>query len=243
MATGPYSVTLPLVRGKTARFTALDVCGNPVATKGTYTTSGFIQVTSTKNYDAGDEIKVRQANGIIGVHENGQVSFLNYTVKVDLIKVNPGVLVMLTGDSAILDWQSTIVGFEEKELLQLTNNFALEVWTGASALKCTAGSLLSGYMLYPCLTQPQLDIDDVTDKEITCHITGLSVGNPQWGKGPYGGTGSIPGPVATDALNTAGRLLVNVSSTAHRHFEITPIAPPADSPSDGPQTYTLPSPY
>lgn len=244
MTTGPYSTTLPMVRGKTCRFWLLDVCGNPVPTRGTYTTDGYMQVQSTKNYDNGDEIKVRQANGYIGVHEVGRQTFLNFTLKIDLIKVNPGVLTMLTGDTAVLDWQSTIVGWEELELQPLTSNFAFEVWTGTSGLRCTSGSLLSGFMLYPLLSQVTLDVDDVTDKEVTLHINAMSGGNPQWGKGPYGGlvTG-VPGPVAADALNTPSRLLLPVNGAAHRHFEVTPIPAPAPSPADGPQTYVLPTPY
>lgn len=244
MAAGPYSVTYPLVRGKVARFTLLDQCGFPVVTKGTYTTEGFVQVASTKNYDAGDEIKVRLANGRIGVHEVGQQTFLNYSIEIDLVKINPGVLTMLTGDAAVLDWNTTIVGWEETELVAVNANFALEVWTATAGVRCSAGSLVSGYMLYPFITQATMDIDPISDKEITVAIKGVSEGNPSWGKGPYGGTGaSIPGPVASDVLNTPSRLLLPVNAAAHRHFELTPIAPPVASPSDGPQTYTLPTVY
>lgn len=241
---GPYSSTSALVRGKVARFTLEDACGLPTYTKSTYTTDGFITVTTTKNMDQGDEIKVRGANGIIQVHEPGRASFINYTIQVDLIKVNPAVITMLTGDPGILDFNSTLVGWEERELLQLTTNFGLEVWTATSAVKCSAGALVSGYMLYPLISQAWMEIDSVADKEVNVSIHGMSYGNPSWGKGPYGGTGaSIPGPVAADALNTPGRLLQNVAIDAHRHFEVTPVAPPAPSPADGPQTFTGPTTY
>ena len=241
---GPYSSTNTLVRGKVARLSLLDQCGNPVYTKGTYTTDGFIQVQATKNYDQGDEIKVRGANGIIQVHEPGRASFINFSLEIDLIRVNPGVLTMLTGDPGVLDYNSTLVGWEENELTQLQSNFALEVWTATSAARCSLGALVSGYMLYPLLSQATLEIDNVADKEVTAKIHAVTYANPSWGKGPYGGTGaSISGPVAQDALNTPGRLLQPVASNAHRHFEITPIPPPSVSPSDGPQTYTGPTTY
>lgn len=242
---GPYSATYALVRGKVARFTLLDACGLPVATKGTYTTDGFIQVMGTKNYDSGDEIKVRQANGLIGVHEQGRQTFINVSVEIDLIKVNPGVITMLTGDPGVLDYNSTIVGWEEKELIAINQSFGLEVWTATSAARCTAGALTSGYMLYPLLSQITLDIDTISDKEITAKIKATSYANPTWGKGPYG-TGSdgssITGPVAS-AAGVPSRLLLPVDAAAHRHFEMTTIAPPSPSPSDGPQTYTLPTSY
>lgn len=245
MTAGPYSSTTSLVRGKVGRFTLLDQCGLPVATKGTYTTDGLIQIAATKNYDNGDEIKVRQMNGIIGVYEPGQASLLNISIEIDMIKVNPGVVTMLTGDAGVLDYASTLVGWEEKELIKLTENFALEVWTSASGARCTSGALVSGYMLYPLLTQITMDIDSITDKEVTLKIKGLSDGNPTWGRGPYGAAAdgsSILGPVAT-ALGVPGRLLLPVDAATHRHFEVTTIAPPAPSPSDGPQTYTLPTSY
>ena len=241
---GPYSSTNALVRGKVARFSLLDACGVPTYTKSTYTTDGFIQVTTTKNMDEGDEIKVRAANGIIQVHEPGRRSFVNYTIQVDLIKVNPGVLTMLTGDPGVLDYQSTLVGWEENELAQITTNFALEVWTATAGVRCTAGSLVSGYLLYPLIGQAWLEVDAITDKEINVSIHGMSYANPAWGKGPYGGTGSsIPGPIAQDALGTAGRLLSAIGASAHRHFELTSVAPPAPSPADGAQTYTGPTVY
>lgn len=241
---GPYSSTNALVRGKVVRLSLLDQCGVPVYTKGTYTTDGFIQAQTTKNYDQGDEIKVRGANGIIQVHEPGRASFINFSFQLDLIKVNPGVITMLTGDAGVLDYNSTLVGWEENELVQLTSNFAVEIWTAASAARCSLGSLVSGYMLYPLISQAWMEIDSVADKEVNVSVHGVSYANPAYGKGPYGGTGSsIPGPVAGDALNTPSRLLQSVSATAHRHFEITPIAPPAPSPADGPQTFTGPTVY
>jgi len=240
---GPYSLTTKLVRGKVARFTLLDACGLPVATKGTFTTNGFMQVQATKNYDNGDEIKVRRADGLIDTFATGRRTFMNYSLQIDLTRINPGVVTMLTGDPGVLDWQTTLVGWEEREFQPISANFALEIWTATAGVQCTAGSLISGYVLYPGLYQATMDLDNITDKEINLSIKADTFANPSWGKGPYGGTGSIPGPVASDATPTASRLLQPVATDAHRHVEFTPIAPPSPTALDGPATYTLPSPY
>lgn len=239
------SVTAPLVRGKVARLTLVDQCGMPIATNSSYCTDGFITVSSTKNMDTGDEIKVRQANGIIGVHEPGRVSLLNYSVDINFTKVDPGAMAMLTGDPAILDFNSIIVGWSERALQQVTQNFALEVWSDTSGTACTAGSRLYGYMLYPLISEAYLTFDNISDKEVTATVHGMSYGSPSWGRGPYGALAdgsSIRGPVAT-AANTPGRLLLPVDPTEHRHFEMTTIAPPAAQTVAGPQSITLPTVY
>lgn len=320
---GPTSVVAPVVRGKVARTTLVDACGNPIAANSMYVTDSVVQVTSTKNMDMGDEIKVRQMNGIIGEYEPGQASLLNYTVAVQFIKCDPGLLAALTGDPAILDYAGKAVGFSERALQLLTKDFALELWNDTSGTACQAGSRLYGYMLYSMIGHGYTTIDNITDKEVTFTVNGMTFGSFGWGRGPYGsgtvatrtvadavttGTNTSPiitsataafvagdvgklivnpqfpagtyivsvtnattavmsanaaaagtaesltigvndgssvsGPVAVSANNTPGRLLVAADPTEHREFQITPIAPPAaQTPTAGPQTITLPSPY
>ena len=97
--------------------------------------------------------------------------------------------------------------------------------------------------------QAWVTFDDITDKEVTGTITGKSYGNPSWGRGPYGNSptdgSSIPGPVATAAgpPPTPGRLIVAVAADAHRHFEVTPVPPPAAFSTPGPISITLPTAY
>lgn len=247
------SVVAALVRGKVARCTLVDACGFPQVALSSYVTDGFVTVTSTKNMDMGDEIKVRQANGIIGVHEPGMASMLNYTVGVQFTRADPALLAMLTGDATVLNGATVplVAGFEERALKVLAQNFALEVWTDTSGTPCASGARLYGYMLYPMIGQGYVTVDDISDKEVTFTVNGMSYGSPSWGRGPYGALtptpdgSSISGPVNTAASGapTAGRLLVAVDPAAHRHFEITPIAPPAAQTVTGPQTITLPTSY
>lgn len=245
MATPIWSEA-PLVRGKVGRFTKTDQCGFPQITNSVKTTAGFISVKATKNQDSGDEIKVRQFDGTIGTFEPGQSSLLNFSLEINLVKVNPGLFTMLCGaTTAVLDYAGVIVGWEELGRTLITTNFALELWTGTSAVACSAGSLLSGYTLYPMIGQGYFELDDYTDKEITGTIKAMSYGNPSWGRGPFGGVAdgsSIRGPVAT-AASTPGRLLTAISPSAHRHFELTTIAAPTPDTTADPVTITLPTSY
>lgn len=237
------STSSALVRGRRARFTLTDQCGFPQITNSMYVTDGFISVTHQKNIDAGDEIKVRKADGTIGLYEPGQASLQNIPIEIKLIRVDPAVISMVTSAALVVDYSGKAVGWEEKALVPLSAWFAMELWTGNSSAACSAGSALNGYMLYPLIGQGYVQLDDVTDKEITATIHGQTYGNPSWGKGPYGGAGaSVPGPVEASA-GVAGRLLAVVDPTAHRHFEITPIAPPAAFTVPGPISITLPTTY
>lgn len=237
-----------LVRGKVARFTLVDACGMPQITNSVYVTNGFVTVKTTKNIDAGDEIKVRIADGTIDVHEPGQVTTLNFAIEINFSRIDPAAIAMLTGDPLIMDYVPKAVGWEELALQNVTQHFGLEVWTSTSPQTCLTDQPIYGYMLYPLVGQATVEFDDITDKEVTGTIKGMSYGSPAWGKGPYGTAAdgsSILGPVASAIGPPAvpGRLLVAVNANAHRHFEVTPVPPPAAFTTPGPISMTLPSIY
>lgn len=315
----PGSIAAKLVRGKVARFTLLDQCGMPVASNSSFVTEGLITVKSTKNVDAGDEIKTRLMNGRLGQYEPGKATVTNFTLDINFVGIDTAALTMLTGDPAILDAAAlNIVGWEELALAKQDQHWAMELWTDTSGNFCQAGGKVVGYMLYPFISQSYITLDDITDKEVTAHVMGMSYGNPDWGKGPYG-TGTAPGRTVTDGVLNAtttvtsataafvsgdvgatitgtgiptGATIVTVSSTtsvvisiaatvsstavhltigagdgssvsgpvaginglaarlaavvnpaAHRHFELTSIAPPAPTTPAGPESITLPNPY
>jgi hypothetical protein len=236
--TAPFGVNeQALIRGRVVRFTLLDQCGAFIGTptRTSFVTDGFITVKATKNMDNGTDINIRGANDVVQVFEPGRQSLLNMTIEVNLVKVNPAALVMLTspGSPAIVDWEGTIAGWEEKSGVLLNQNFGMEVWTATSGFACVAGGVINGYMLYPLISQGWLEFDDITSKECTATLHGLTYGNPNWAKGP-----SDYKPVATDAIGTPGQLIANVDPNAHRHFELTPIAAPAPTPPGGPVVIT-----
>lgn len=226
-----------LLRGKTARFTLEDACGMPIAGPSTFVVNAFITAKATANYDEGDEVKVKDANGRVALYEAGVPSLTDFDVEINLARVDVGAFTMIARNLAsVLDWDGATVGWEEGETFDVTKLTGLELWTGTAGAVCTDGVLSYGYLLYPSLVNARVTIDDVANKEITATIKAKTKANPSWGKGPY----SV---VAADAANTAGRLIAPVGAGAHRHFEITTIAPPTESGTAGPATLTLPAPY
>lgn len=221
MAATNGSVVGRLVRGKTFRVTAEDVCGMPLTTLSSYVDKGLITVSATKNEDSGDEIKVRIVDGTIDTYEPGQQTLLNFGIKIQLSKVDPGVITMLTGDPATMNSNTVplIDGWEEQALLPVTAHFGFEVWTDTSGSVCQAGSKVYGYMLYPMVGQAYLTIDDITDKECTVTINGMSYGNPSWGKGPYG-TGTAPGRTVTDGVTTGATTAFTSATAAFTSLDV-----------------------
>jgi hypothetical protein len=243
------SKQIGLVRGRVARFTLVDQCGMPQITNSMYVTDGFVMIKQTKNMDMGTEIKVRGADGTIKEYEPGRATLTHFATEIQFIKIDPAAIVMLSGDPLVLDYAGAATGWEEKALVKLTQNFALEVWTSTSGAPCSANSPYSGYMLYPMIGQSYVEFDDITEKEVTGWIKGMSYGNPSWGRGPYGNSptdgSSVPGPIATAAgpPPTPGRLIVAVDPAAHRHFELTQVPAPAAFTTPGPISITLPTSY
>jgi hypothetical protein len=226
-----------LLRGKTARFTLEDACGMPVAGSSTFVVNAFITAKATPNFDEGDEVKLKDANGRVAMYEPGVPSLTDMDVEIQLAKVDAGAMTMIARNlTSVLDYAGTTVGWEEGESFDVTKLVGLEIWTGTSGAVCTDGALAYGYLLYPSLVNARVTIDDVANKEITATIKAKTKANPSWGKGPYM-------VVAADEDNVPGRLIAVVGATAHRHFEITPIAPPAESGTAGPSMLVLPTPY
>lgn len=226
-----------LLRGKTARFTLEDACGMPLAGSSTVVVNAFITAKATANYDEGDEVKVKDANGRVAIYEAGVPSLTDMDVEIQLARVDAGAFAMIARNlTSVLDYAGTTVGWEEGETFDVTKLTGLEIWTGTAGAVCAAGVLTYGYLLYPSLVNARVTIDDVANKEITATIKAKTKANPSWGKGPYM-------VVPSDVGNTPGRLIAAVGATAHRHFELTTIAPPAESGTAGPADLVLPSPY
>lgn len=235
--TAPTAYRFATVRGRTIRITKLDACGMPVAgSANQFVARTFATVKKAANRDMGEEIKVRNADDTIGNYQRGRKTLLDFDIEITFSASDTGALPMMSGDPVVLDWQSTVVGWEELALTAGGATWALEVWTGTSQTACSSTGAQYGYYLFPFIENAHVESDDITNKESNFTVKANTKGPNQWGKGPYL-------VVPTDSSNTAGRLLVPVAANAHDHFQLTTIAPPAVPANAGPQSLTLPSPY
>lgn len=170
-------------------------------------TDGFITVSLTAEVEEGTEIIQRNASGALCVNEKFSDSFKRFTVEIEFCGVNPQLLTMVTNAEPYEDYAGEIAGFTIGEG-EITDAFALELWTGLSGIEPEEGAEPGGYFLLPFVGGGTFgDIEIGGEDAITFTLTGaMTKGGNQWNVGPYDvllneeGEPS-PLPTAIDALD------------------------------------------
>lgn len=128
MAANCYGV----VRGKRIRVTRLDSCGAfpvPTTANSLVTSSGFVSVQFSPDYEAGEEIIQKNADGALCVNDRTCDVFKRTNVTISFCNVDPDIMSLVTGNSVEVDGSGNDVGFRINEAIGC-NQFALELWTG-----------------------------------------------------------------------------------------------------------------
>lgn len=214
----------PLLRGKVARATRLDACGNPVLGPDSVVVSdGLISVALTAVTVDGETISVPNMAGKICVLDEPAPTFTGYTAVITLCAVNPVLINIFTNQPLVNGGTGSadIVGFRVNSGVELDGSgFALELWTGVPASACLPGqSVASGYMLFPFFQGGTLGDFTVENGAVSFTINGARTKDgTAWGVGPYdvtlGPTG-LPDP-----------LLEPLDAQDHLHLEKVSVAPP-----------------
>lgn len=232
MAATAYTETA--VRGNTIRITRLDNCGNAVSGSGSsLVTKGFATLKATKNFDKGTEIKIRNANDVIGAYVKGVVTLLDFDYELDWSIPDLGAIQVATGDPAVVDASGLVAGWIEEALQPLAAWIAIEVWTNIANQQCAGTATLYGYTLYPFLENNVFDMADIASKDIMFSLKGNTRQGNNWGRGPYDVVNSAVLPTVTPAWLSAA-----LPASAHRYRTITSIAPPTQPAFAGMQTLT-----
>lgn len=216
------SKSASLIRGKRLRVTRTNGAGVPVIGDSNAATSkGYVSVAYTTNMEEGEAVTQPNANGENCVSEPGTPSFNGFNVEAVFCDVDFAVFEILTGQAVVLDASGQIVGITESTDVSLADvNFALEVWTGASAKSApSAGSQGTyGYILTPFLSGGVISDITVENAAINFTITGMATrGGTGWGKGPYA-VELVSGKPAP--------LRVGLKANDHRRIQIVEVAPP-----------------
>lgn len=201
------------VLGKRLRITQLNDAGDVPPNAKQVTTEGFITVTLSPQISEGTEIVQRNANGSICVSEKMADSFTRMTVQIQYCGVLPGALTLTTIAEPYRDANSELSGFTLPEG-ELTEKFAVELWTGVSG---ESGSF--GYMLLP-FVQGGLVGEISVDSENAINFTlnnAYTKGGNAWGTGPY--------PVVSDG-NGESVLPSPIDEDVHMLVIDTSVAPP-----------------
>lgn len=128
MAANCYGV----VRGKRVRVTRLDSCGAfpvPTTANSLVTSSGFVSIQYSPDYEAGDEIIQKNADGALCINDRTCDVFKRTNVTISFCNVDPDLFSLITGNSVEVDGSGNDVGFRIAEGVTC-NQFALELWTG-----------------------------------------------------------------------------------------------------------------
>lgn len=179
--------TIKSIKGRAARITRLDECGLPVyGPCSSLVTHGFISVTISHEYQAGDDYTQKNAWGELCVNEKDPDRIKWANTAIQFCEIDPGFLDIIGGANPVTFGGSTVgATFGPSAPV---GAFALEVWTKKSGVgACIGGSPEWGYFVVPFVKNGKLDGDvKVENAPLNLSLTGAGYGAPaDWGLGPY----------------------------------------------------------
>lgn len=205
------------VRGKRIRLTRLTTTAAPDAgAAASGVSKGFITVKVTPQYDDGEAVRQKTADGDLCINEPGQVVLQNIAVEVQFCGVDPDLASLITGQPVVLDGTGAAVGLRLAGGVPITGGFALETWSGVAGNQAAWG-----YFLLPYLYGGKLSEFTIENGAANFTVTTESREGSAWGTGPYN-------VVDTAAIAPAvpGKLLTAIGAKDHVHLQYTTIAPP-----------------
>lgn len=121
------------VQGVMLRATRLTQAGAIDSTYPVLTTKGFISATFTHEFDAGDDLVQKAADGSICVSFQGDDSLKRLAFKLDLCSPDPEVYALLSGGNVLMDSGGNVTGYTSVAVGSLVGNpVAIEIWSIAN---------------------------------------------------------------------------------------------------------------
>ena len=187
MATQDYAAS---VQGVAIRVTRLDAAGNLLNGPGdSYTTSAFMRVSFTPEYEEGDEIVEKSANGVICVSYKAPDTLKRVTMEVAICEPDPelsslmsgGLLLRKTisGSETSVGWAAPGVGDDPAG-----NGVAVEVWSFAVKDGKRASTLPYYYWIFPYVRLRQSGDRVIENGMLASTFEGYSLGNAAFAMGP-----------------------------------------------------------
>lgn len=185
------------IEGLVLRIVKLNSCGVPVTGSdgASIVMDGFTEVTSSPQYDTGDRVITRKANGTLCQNFKIPDQYTNDEVTMNFCVWNPGLIPLtINGDLITATSSPTGTGFSRGTVDNvLMSHFSLEVWQ-APPQSCDA----TGIVYYPYHAWPHLGDGKIGDFAINLDATILQImantydGSPLWTVGnDYIGAASL----------------------------------------------------
>ena len=190
MATQDYAAS---IQGVSIRVTRLDAAGNLLNEPGdSYTTSAFIRVSFTPEYEEGDEITEKNANGVICVVYKSPDTLKRITMELAICEPDPELTQLLSGglllrknlgtyaspDRKSIGWSSPAVGDDPA-----ANGVALEVWSHAIKEGKKSSTLPYFHWVFPYVKIRQSGDRVIENGLLANTFEGYGLGNSLFGNG------------------------------------------------------------
>lgn len=202
MATQDYAAS---VQGVAIRVTRLDASGNLLTEPGdSYTTSAFLRASFTPEYEEGDEIVEKSANGVICVSYKAPDTLKRITMELAICEPDPELTALLSGglllrknfgtvestDNKSVGWAAPGVGDDPAG-----NGVSIEVWSFAVKDGKRATTLPYFYWVFPWAKLRQSGDRVIENGLLANTFEGYGLGNVTFASGP---DGRWEFPVATE---------------------------------------------
>jgi hypothetical protein len=190
MATQDYAAS---IQGVSIRVTRLDAAGNLLNDPGdSYTTSAFMRVSFTPEYEEGDEIVEKSANGVICVSYKAPDTLKRVTLEVAICEPDPELSQLMSGglllrknmgtyaspDRKSIGWAAPAVGDDPAG-----NGVAIEVWSFAVADGKRASTLPYFHWVFPYCRLRQSGDRVIENGMMASTFEGYALGNTAFSSG------------------------------------------------------------
>lgn len=193
MATQEYAAS---IQGVSIRVTRLDASGNLLNGPGdSYTTSAFMRVSFTPEYEEGDEITEKSANGSVCVTYKSPDTLKRITMELAICEPDPELTALISGglllrknigtfaspDNKSVGWASPAVGDDPAG-----NGVAIEAWSHAVKDGKKASTLPYFHWVFPYAKLRQSGDRVIENGLLANTFEGYGLGNAVFGSGPDG---------------------------------------------------------
>lgn len=166
------------ILGTWMRVTALDVAGNIDTDKPVLNSKGFITATFSPQFEEGDEITEKAADGSVCVSFKVDDSFTRVDFSLSLCDVDPEVTALLAGGNVILDDDGAVVGYSSPEAgAKVGNPVAIEIWSQAIVAGKPASDRPYWHWVFPYVKVRYEGDREIGNSRLANEFTGQGVGN------------------------------------------------------------------
>lgn len=186
MATQDYAAS---IQGVSIRVTRLDAAGNLLNGAGdSYTTSAFMRVSFTPEYEEGEEITEKNANGVVCVSYKAPDTLKRITMELAICEPDPELSSLLSGGLLLrktvngqvqsVGWALPGVGDDPAG-----NGVAVEVWSHAVKNGKRASALPYFHWIFPYAKFRQSGDRVIENGMLASTFEGYGLGNPNFAAG------------------------------------------------------------